>query len=134
MRELKKASVLPDRIDGEKCWELTRNEMYGLGELEESYTEYEDDPTGDGDSTPEEQWKLWDFCARYDEQIERMKRAKTVTGDKMEQYRTTLRHCDCPDFEKNRRPCKHMYSLAMSLGIQARPEQEEPRRRKREKQ
>ena len=32
-------------------------------------------------------------------------------------YTVTLENCTCPDFERRQRPCKHMYRLAMELGI-----------------
>lgn len=39
-----------------------------------------------------------------------------VTGSKGNVYHTSLNGCDCPDFQKRRLPCKHIYSLALSLG------------------
>lgn len=32
-------------------------------------------------------------------------------------YETTLKHCTCVDFNRRKLPCKHMYRLAMELGI-----------------
>lgn len=32
-------------------------------------------------------------------------------------YKTTLHDCSCYDFEKRRLPCKHIYRLAVELGI-----------------
>ncbi len=32
-------------------------------------------------------------------------------------YNVTLTHCDCEDFKKRNSPCKHIYKLALELGI-----------------
>lgn len=32
-------------------------------------------------------------------------------------YKTTLNSCDCEDFSKSSLPCKHMYKLALELGV-----------------
>lgn len=32
-------------------------------------------------------------------------------------YRTTLDSCTCPDFSEYNKPCKHMYKLALELGV-----------------
>lgn len=32
-------------------------------------------------------------------------------------YETSLKHCTCVDFNRRKLPCKHMYRLAMELGI-----------------
>lgn len=32
-------------------------------------------------------------------------------------YNVSLTTCDCPDFRQHRLPCKHMYKLALELGI-----------------
>lgn len=32
-------------------------------------------------------------------------------------YKTTLNNCDCEDFSKSGLPCKHVYKLALELGI-----------------
>lgn len=32
-------------------------------------------------------------------------------------YKTTLKDCSCPDFSEHKVPCKHMYKLALELGI-----------------
>ena len=32
-------------------------------------------------------------------------------------YKTTLVNCSCPDFSVSNQPCKHMYKLALELGI-----------------
>ncbi|WP_432646635.1 SWIM zinc finger family protein [Mitsuokella sp.] len=60
------------------------------------------------------------------EQVIRQQRALTVPDvsvDKDTQtgiihgYHTTLRDCSCMDFRQRGLPCKHMYRLAMELGI-----------------
>jgi hypothetical protein len=33
-------------------------------------------------------------------------------------YQTALEHCSCPDFEERILPCKHIYCLALLLGMQ----------------
>lgn len=37
-------------------------------------------------------------------------------GTHGERYRVSLLHCECYDFRRHRRPCKHMYRLAAELG------------------
>jgi len=32
-------------------------------------------------------------------------------------YTVTLNSCTCPDYNKRKRPCKHMYRLAMAIGL-----------------
>ncbi|WP_410495784.1 SWIM zinc finger family protein [Cellulosilyticum sp. ST5] len=32
-------------------------------------------------------------------------------------YMTTLEDCTCTDFKRRKRPCKHMYRLAVELGV-----------------
>lgn len=32
-------------------------------------------------------------------------------------YHTSLRSCSCPDFQARKNPCKHMYKLAMHIGL-----------------
>lgn len=47
--------------------------------------------------------------------------AKTMSiqGSGSEPYHTTLDDCDCPDFSFRQLPCKHMYCLALNLGLAA---------------
>lgn len=47
-------------------------------------------------------------------------KAKTGTfaGSDGGQYRTTLSGCTCPDFQKRKVPCKHMYYLAIKCNIE----------------
>lgn len=40
-----------------------------------------------------------------------------VGSDGDTQYRASLLRCSCPDFQKRRVPCKHMYHLAWSCGL-----------------
>ncbi len=40
-----------------------------------------------------------------------------VTGESENTYHTSLTQCDCMDFQIKRRPCKHMYHLALELGL-----------------
>lgn len=47
-------------------------------------------------------------------------KAKTGTfaGSEGGQYHTTLSGCTCPDFQKRKVPCKHMYYLAIKCNIE----------------
>ncbi len=40
-----------------------------------------------------------------------------ITSESKNTYHTTLTQCDCVDFKINGNPCKHMYRLAMELGL-----------------
>ncbi len=40
-----------------------------------------------------------------------------MSGSNGEKYTVTLNSCTCKDFEFNKKPCKHMYRLALSLGM-----------------
>ena len=40
-----------------------------------------------------------------------------VGSDGDAKYRASLLRCSCPDFQKRRVPCKHMYHLAWSCGL-----------------
>ncbi len=44
-----------------------------------------------------------------------------IYGDVGEKYITTLVNCTCSDYKKRRFPCKHMYKLAMELGVYTAP-------------
>ncbi len=46
-------------------------------------------------------------------------RAKYISAKDGTEYETTLTSCTCPDFKYNTqgKPCKHMYTLALELGI-----------------
>lgn len=41
----------------------------------------------------------------------------TVAGVSGKEYRVTLDSCTCPDFTFRRKPCKHMYRLAIECGL-----------------
>lgn len=78
---------------------------------------------------------LWDFSVHFDsEQLKRFLRAKTqpikiteyhdayvtIRGTTGKEYETSLTSCTCPDFIKQlrqRRPCKHIYFLALQMNI-----------------
>lgn len=38
-------------------------------------------------------------------------------GSGKEPYNTTLKNCDCFDFKRRKMPCKHIYRLAIELGL-----------------
>lgn len=40
-----------------------------------------------------------------------------IKGSADQPYTVTLNCCTCPDFERTQRPCKHMYRLALELGL-----------------
>ncbi len=79
-------------------------------------------------------WGEWDDSIHSDEaQIERQgrsmtypftfkvnkkaKNAKFSSSSSLPYYLTTLSECNCGDFENRRLPCKHIYRLAVELGI-----------------
>lgn len=39
-------------------------------------------------------------------------------GSQKGHYRTTLKNCSCPDFQKRKVPCKHMYYLAIKCNVE----------------
>lgn len=39
------------------------------------------------------------------------------SGSNGASYKTSLEACECTDFTRNQRPCKHMYHLALHLGL-----------------
>lgn len=75
-------------------------------------------------------WELWSDIHGLPEQLKRQVSAKKVECTPLEisgnsgkfqgqsgRYVTTLESCQCGDFIRRRKPCKHMYRLAMELGI-----------------
>ena len=40
-----------------------------------------------------------------------------IRGASSAVYRTTLNDCTCPDFQHRHQPCKHMYRIALELGL-----------------
>lgn len=83
----------------------------------------------------EELWKNWNECHSSQKQKERIKKAlvtnelipikinttarcgKFASQTSKTRYRTTLRSCTCPDFKKQKLPCKHMYYLANQCNL-----------------
>ena len=41
----------------------------------------------------------------------------TIHSESGNTYQTTLNHCSCDDFSYRSKPCKHMYRLALELGL-----------------
>lgn len=86
-------------------------------------------------------WSAWpQDLHETREQIEKRQKAKLISGKKIltdgvnyfvegsngERYITSEVSCTCPSFEKRQKPCKHMYRLAMFLGLIAdKPDSEE---------
>lgn len=75
-------------------------------------------------------WSKWNDCHEYPSQVRRQERAReamltpiSINGQcarfqgEEDQYQTTLLTCDCCDFQKRHKPCKHMYRLAMELDL-----------------
>lgn len=57
--------------------------------------------------------KLKKKILAYDE----AKQQITIEGSAAEPYQATLQECTCADFAIRHLPCKHMYCLAMELGL-----------------
>lgn len=49
--------------------------------------------------------------------IRDFKASALITTETDHTYRTTLTQCECVDFRMRGKPCKHMYRLAMELGL-----------------
>lgn len=49
--------------------------------------------------------------------IDKERQRGTFSGSGKEPYRTTLYGCTCRDFILRKKPCKHMYRLAMECGL-----------------
>ena len=49
--------------------------------------------------------------------IQNFQASATITTKNKNTYHTTLESCDCPDFQNRHHTCKHMYRLAMELGL-----------------
>lgn len=49
--------------------------------------------------------------------IQNFQASATITTKNKNTYHTTLETCDCPDFQNRHHTCKHMYRLAMELGL-----------------
>lgn len=77
-------------------------------------------------------WNQWNDCHNTDDQQKRQSSAKKSSctptlidfTSKSGQFKgssgnhtTTLGHCSCIDFNRRKLPCKHMYRLAMELGV-----------------
>lgn len=75
-------------------------------------------------------WDKWNAVHGESEQVSRQKSATkgactpvNISGfvgffqGKYGQYETTLDMCQCIDFSRRKLPCKHMYRLAMELGL-----------------
>lgn len=76
----------------------------------------------------------WPSCIHSDfEQVKRIESGKklkkkivaldkegqriVIQGSAAEPYQATLQECTCADFAIRQAPCKHMYCLAMELGL-----------------
>lgn len=75
------------------------------------------------------QWGEWKFTIHfyniqrkrqvraYDMENEHHKINKQQKNGMIHGYNTTLNTCTCPDFKERKLPCKHIYCLALLLGI-----------------
>jgi len=77
-------------------------------------------------------WKKWADVPMNDAQMRRLERGiecgftprkvcidakyAIIVGSERNAYKTTLTRCSCPDFQKRKLPCKHMYFLALKTG------------------
>lgn len=78
-------------------------------------------------------WSKWASVLPSEAQIRRLERALEcgftpkkidldakyaviVGASDQKPYKTTLTKCTCPDFQKRKLPCKHMYYLAIQTG------------------
>lgn len=78
-------------------------------------------------------WDTWGNIHKDIEQTKRINRALdgdvkcdsidlqsgigAFIGKKRERYTTTLKKCSCVDFQRNKKPCKHIYYLAHELSV-----------------
>lgn len=76
-------------------------------------------------------WKMWDKKHDSDDQRKRLTSAKKANMTPVSvdsesgtgiffgstNYETSLSECTCIDFKRRKLPCKHMYRLAIELGI-----------------
>lgn len=78
------------------------------------------------------EWSEWDYCHGSKDQEKRLASARAAActptfvdvqsafayfqGDHG-RYETFLDRCDCADFRRRELPCKHMYRLALELGL-----------------
>ncbi|ARK25968.1 hypothetical protein SporoP37_15675 [Sporosarcina sp. P37] len=82
--------------------------------------------------TLEELWAIWGDIHDEESQTKRIVSAKKVEctplkldREKVEaifkgrasQYNSSLEYCECIDFRRNKKPCKHMYRLAMEMDL-----------------
>lgn len=79
-----------------------------------------------------ESWNVWGDCHQLPDQQKRLATARTaactpvsvdqaatsaIFQGKKGRYVSTLSHCDCEDFRRRSLPCKHIYRLALELGV-----------------
>ena len=84
-------------------------------------------------TSKEELWKRWNFVEGEQAQARKERAAygeftpfytdtelkyALFVGSTSGKYRTTLLCCSCPDFQKRKVPCKHMYYLAAKCEIE----------------
>ena len=85
-----------------------------------------------GSTMNNELWKGWDGCHDLPDQQKRLATARTaactpvsvdhaaasaIFQGKRGRYTTTLSGCGCEDFRRRSLPCKHIYRLALELGV-----------------
>lgn len=91
-----------------------------------------------GKESPSEQWAKWDNVRG---QPAEDRKARGIGGkltvisidkdacignyvgsDGRTRYKASLQRCTCPDFQKRKVPCKHMYHLAYNFGFDIHPD------------
>jgi hypothetical protein len=67
-------------------------------------------------SQKERQFRAYEIKDDKNNNIDKEKACGEIGGE-LNDYHTNLTSCTCPDFEKRKLPCKHIYCLAILLGI-----------------
>lgn len=78
------------------------------------------------------EWSKWDGCHRSKDQEQRLTNARAAACTPIQvntqdgsatfqgasrKYKTSLGYCGCTDFKRRKLPCKHIYRLALELGL-----------------
>jgi hypothetical protein len=60
---------------------------------------------------------ILEFTAKKNSNGKFIVSASTKSSSGKDIYKTTLKSCSCIDFSHHKKPCKHMYLLALTLGV-----------------
>lgn len=106
---------------------LEAKNLLGAGTIREFVREYSVDTSNIKLTRDQDFWDEEGFDIHFkDEQITRQQSARKVVVESIDQmekiglinnYQVSLVHCECRDFTVRRLPCKHMYRLAIELGV-----------------